>query len=127
MQRIASIWITMSFIGFHQWKDAPHDVSYLSNLHRHKFGVKVRVPILSDREIEFHTLQQQIDKLLHNKSIINTDFPLPSCEGIASIIATQFMIESRQDPRRLSLPWIEVSIDEDGENGSTILLREESD
>lgn len=107
-----SIWITTSFIGYHQWPDAPDSHSYLSNKHRHKFGVRVEVPINKDRGIEFHWLQEYVISLLDisPKGV--------SCETLATWLATKLM-------DHLLVDWTIVSVDEDGENGSQAVITRE--
>jgi hypothetical protein len=36
---MSRIQVRTSFVGVHQWKDAPDEVAFLRNLHRHVFKV----------------------------------------------------------------------------------------
>jgi len=110
-----SIWVTGSFIGWHQWKEAPNEVGYLRNDHRHKFNWRAEIFVSprKDRQLEFHMVQQAIaggiiDFLKIDQHVFNTG----SCESIAQAIS--------------DLVWKHIghydhtiTVDEDGECGST--------
>ena len=49
-----SIWVKFEVIGFHCYPDAPEQVAYLRERHRHKFGFTVSMPVThNEREVEF--------------------------------------------------------------------------
>lgn len=57
--------VTVPVVGFHKWKDAPEPVAYLATEHRHIFTFRVEVSVTdSDREVEFHLLQQTIKRVI---------------------------------------------------------------
>jgi 6-pyruvoyl-tetrahydropterin synthase len=104
-----TVWITTSFIGYHQWPDAPARRFYLRELHRHKFNVRVAVEVIdSDREVEFHDLKDSVNLVL-------SEFPeklgSQSCEHLALVIYGRL-------PKNLNI--VEVTVDEDGECGATL-------
>lgn len=115
-----SVFVTLEVIGFHRWDDAPHDVKYLSVMHRHKFGIRVEISThTNDREIEYHTLKRQLGVMLKDDPRYDTfleemNFGSESCEMIATKILDQLRAQySGRDLYR-------VTVDEDGENGSTV-------
>ena len=74
------IWITTQFEGFHYWKDAPDDVGFLRNEHRHIFKCKIYISVNSfNREIEFFQFQRFINSLTQTNS-----FNFMSCEMISN-------------------------------------------
>jgi len=92
--------------GFHHYPDAPDEVSFLRNRHRHifKFSVKIRVGDV-DREVEFVTLKNKLIGEFNQPH----DFGTKSCEQIAC--------ETVQIVRKYSdFDYIEVEVSEDGEN-----------
>lgn len=114
------ITITTSFIGIHCWPNAPERRSYLRSPHRHLFNVRVSVSVQeSDREIEYHDLKDQVIAMLPASSVRQTDDTNPylnfSCEHHAERIAAEV---ADMYPHRS----ISVTVDEDGECGSTITL-----
>jgi hypothetical protein len=51
------IWVTFQRAGIHRYPDAPDDVGYLANNHRHQFKFKVSIEVFHmNRELEFHQL-----------------------------------------------------------------------
>jgi len=100
------IWITTQFEGFHFWTDAPDEVKYLRDNHRHIFHVKIYVDIKhNDREIEFHMFKKEINTFLKTwpKNLKGT-----SCEMMADQINEY--IDSKYPGRNVS---IEVSEDKE--------------
>lgn len=103
------IWVTFQRPGFHRYPDAPEDVRYLANEHRHLFKFKVGIEVFhDDREIEFHQFLKWLEKLY--SSILNLDYR--SCEMIADDLARE--IQTRYPNRD-----IEIEVSEDGECGVT--------
>lgn len=94
--------VRSQFVGWHKWKDAPDDVAFLRDFHRHVFKVELVVPVRhGDREVEFFTLQKQLDGFLA-RNYAGRKF-LESCEQIAKQIGLIFQAH-------------EVTVSEDGEN-----------
>lgn len=101
------IWITTQFEGYHKYMDAPEEVVFLRNEHRHVFHVKVYIEVFhQDREIEFFIFKKFI-----NSIIKENNFNFKSCEMISDDIYNEII---KQYPNRRVI--IEVS--EDLENGS---------
>lgn len=107
----ATVWITTQFVGFHLWDDAPPHREYLRALHRHVFHVRVELSVAhDDREIEYHDLKDEVDGYIHRAEW----GPAWSCEAMARDLL---------DSLRLGHPgreFYQVTVSEDGENGSTI-------
>lgn len=97
--------IRTQFEGFHCWPDAPDNVSFLRDRHRHLFQVLVTFQVdHADREREFFTEKAKIDSVLEIqrwKSVTKNW----SCEHWATFIADEF-----------DASCVEVS--EDGENAA---------
>jgi len=99
------VWTTLEFVAFHAWKNAKGKEAYLRFKHRHKFYLKAGVFVTGlDREVEFINLQEKIQAYIRKKYEYKTGEW--SCEMIATDILKQFDLD-------------EVSVSEDGENGST--------
>jgi len=102
-----SIIVTTEKVAFHQWNDAPEEVGFLRNEHRHKFYIKLGIPVLHlDREIEFFTVQRALNELLRLKVVVG------SCE----MLATE--IKEWADNKYQRKSWVEVW--EDNENGARV-------
>jgi len=100
------IWITTQFEGFHKYPDAPEEVAFLRNRHRHIFHVKVWIEIFhNERDIEFILFKQKIDTLIKNKDL--NDY---SCETIADYIHSKLSVIYRNRK-------IKIEVNEDNENG----------
>ena len=101
------IFITTEFEGFHKYPNAPEEVSFLRDFHRHIFKVKVSIEVFhNERDIEFILFKRYINSL-----ISNGDMNCLSCEAISDILFEK--INEKYPNRKIT---IEVS--EDGENGS---------
>lgn len=101
------VWISTAFQAWHRWKDAPDDVSFLRDFHRHLFHVKVGVEVNhGDREVEFFTFKRRVEDYIHK---VYADQPRleVSCEMIAADLLKAFSAQ-------------EVTVSEDGENGATV-------
>lgn len=107
----SSVFVTGSYVGYHRWKDAPEEVIFLRNNHRHKFFWKVTLEVThDDREIEFFLLQAHVQKFIIGTFI----FPeLGSCEMQARDIM-RFI--NKKFPGRDA----RVEVSEDGENGAEV-------
>lgn len=106
------IWITTNFEGFHAYPDAPDEVAFLRNRHRHIFYVKIWISVShDDRDIEFILFKRYIDSLIHDtNSNLKSN---ASCEMISDMLAEK--IQQDYPGRKL---YIEIS--EDLENGSFV-------
>jgi len=98
--------IKTQFEGFHKYSDAPNDVDFLRDLHRHTFNVSVKIQVNhNNRDIEFIQLKRKVDALI-NLYINKRD--AGSCEMIAEKLL-ELLKKDYKDS------FIEVSIGEDGE------------
>jgi len=102
------IWITTQFEGFHQYLNAPTEVSFLQNKHRHIFHVKVFIEVMhNDRDIEFIMFKNYINFIINTK--INKD-NVGSCEMLADKIhdsVSEYYLNRK----------IKINVSEDLENG----------
>lgn len=101
------IWITTQFEGFHKYPNAPEEVSFLRNEHRHIFHIKVWIEIFhNDRDIEFILFKRFI-----NSIIVSNQLDYKSCEMISDEI--YYKIIEKYPNRK-----IKIEVSEDLENGS---------
>ena len=101
------IWITTSMEGFHAYPDAPDEVDFLRNRHRHMFHFRVYIEVFhDDREIEFFMFKREVERMINFISINDK-----SCEMISDELNSA--IKAKYPNRSMT---IEVS--EDLENGS---------
>jgi len=113
---IRMIWIKFQREGIHAYPAAAtdpklEDVKFLAHPHRHIFHFNVGIEIFhNDREIEFIQFKRWIENIYRN-SLLQLDNK--SCEMISDDL---FDIIAQQYPNR----DIEISVSEDGENGSLI-------
>ena len=100
------------FQGLHRWDDAPAEVKFLRNEHRHEFHVIVQVEQFhDDREVEYIMLKrwvdEQMDKWPYNRG-------QSSCEMMADQLLQKLKEEYGQDRQ------YRIEINEDGENGALL-------
>lgn len=109
-----SIYVRTEFVGFHQWTDAPEQVKFLRDLHRHIFGVRVKVSVThSNRDVEFFTLKEQVESYITSCLLPHLEKnPGLSCEMLASLVGDYLA--------RCSYNVLEVEVNEDGENGGIV-------
>ena len=103
-----TIIVKTSFIGFHRWENAPKEVAFLRDNHRHLFNVKLEIEVFEeDREIEFFILQKELNKFInkHKDS-------MQSCEWLAKLIVDEF--EFYPMHRK-----VKATVYEDNENGGS--------
>lgn len=108
------VFVTTQFEGMHRWKDAPEQVDFLRNYHRHMFHVRLEVEVVEeDREIEFILLKRELNNQIERlfKDVL-LDY---SCEAIAKMIIIYMQEQNICQNRRV---LCEVS--EDGENGAIV-------
>ncbi len=102
--------IKTQFEAFHYWKEAPEEVKFLRNPHRHLFQVEVQIPTTEDRELEFFIVKKKLDTMiaLYWK---DKEFSY-SCEILAEKI--------KKEVDLLYKTCCLVKIFEDGENGAIV-------
>ena len=115
------IWVTFNKEGIHRYPAAStdpklatgdeYDVSFLGMPHRHIFHFTVGIQVFhNDRDIEFIQFKRWLENL-YKEGTLELNFK--SCEMISDDLYEQ--IASRYPDRN-----IEITVSEDGENGSTI-------
>lgn len=105
MTTCTMVWVRTQFVGFHRYRDAPDEVAFLRDYHRHVFHVRLGVQVTGlNREVEFFTLKKKVDDFLEC-AYANKEFEA-SCEQIADNLMKVF-----------GACFVEVS--EDGECGAT--------
>ena len=109
------IYIKNRFEGIHRWKDAPDEVGFLRDYHRHIFHVKTTIEVKeADRELEFFMVQHRINDIIaeFNKKEISGDW---SCETIGIHILKEL---NKLYPGRP----MTCDVSEDGENGAITMI-----
>lgn len=115
------IWVTFKREGIHRYPAAAedpnlatgdrYDVSWLAYPHRHMFGFKVTIGVThNDRDIEFIQFKRWLEDL-YGDGTLKLDYK--SCEMIAEDLYEK--INERYPGR-----FVEITVDEDGENGATV-------
>jgi hypothetical protein len=95
--------VTWQFEGFHSWPDAPEDVAFLRNNHRHLFKARARIETVhADRELEFFQVKRVLESLGQPGQV--------SCEEMSRRFV--MFLTNKYGPRKM-----EVEVWEDGENG----------
>jgi len=105
------IWaiVKLQVEGFHFWENAPKEVRFLSNKHRHIFYITVYIEQQhNERDVEYIMFKHWLKE---NLPVI--DGP-QSCEIIASYIKK--LVEVKFNNNRK----VKVQVMEDGENGALI-------
>ena len=106
------IFVTTQFEGFHRWKDAPEEVKFLRDIHRHMFHVRVEIDVIDyDREIEFIAL-----KTLLNNQIAAIKIAPEAVEYSCETYAKLILCALRKVYKRKML----CEVSEDGENGAIV-------
>ena len=106
----SSIVVRTSFEGIHKYSDAPQEVAFLREPHRHLFVVEVEMEVFhSDRELEFIMVKHNLNKFLFSKPFGIRS----SCEQMASEIIT-FLVGAYGERQMI------VGVFEDGENGGRV-------
>ena len=85
-KRKLSINVVNQFDALHKFKDAPEQVYYLKNIHRHTFIINSKIEVFhEDRELEFYMVKDYIKTLLDNIETLGDN---KSCENICSYVLT---------------------------------------
>lgn len=105
------------FEGIHCYPNAPEEVAFLRNPHRHRFVVRTTIEVFGDdRELEFILVQRAIEKyVLTELGVDGTiDLQQHSCEWFAKFIR-DFVWRRYGDNRDVM-----ISVFEDDENGAIV-------
>lgn len=97
--------------GFHVYKEAPEQVRFLNNLHRHIFHIALYIEVSHDnREREIFIEKQKLEERLHSEYGAICNFGEQSCEMIAKKI----------------IGWTDgafaCEVSEDGEGGAIVYV-----
>lgn len=97
-------------VGFHLWKDAPDEVSFLKDRHRHLFRIRVGYAVTDlDRELEIFMHERRLKAYLllkYGNEKDECEFGQMSCEMIATDIMTA--------EKEIGITWCEVFEDNRG-------------
>lgn len=114
MEPIKMIYITTEFYGMHCYPNAPEEVAFLRNMHRHKFFVTCKVQVFhNDRDLEFILVKNKVTDYIVNDLLKRTDISV-SCETISEMLF-YWLKETYGENRKVF-----VCVSEDNENGSEI-------
>lgn len=106
---LRTITVVGQYDGFHKYEDAPDEVAFLRNNHRHLFKWKATIEVFhNDRDVEFFMAQTEINR--HIIPFINFSENLGSCETQAEKII-EGLVNTYGTERYYS-----VEVSEDGEN-----------
>lgn len=114
-----SIIVTNNFRGYHRYPDAPDDVAFLRNTHRHVFNVKTTIEVFhNERELEFFELQNLIECFVRYEYALTdskyvSGIYIQSCETLAEAILDY--LHELYSGRR-----VRVEVWEDNENGAIV-------
>ena len=109
----SSIKIKTQFEFIHCWKEAPDEVQFLRNPHRHDFLVTCEIQVFhNDRELEFFMVLHRLEHYIENVIIPNSDVTT-SCEQFAEKILS-FLSETYGKRK------IKVEVSEDGKSSAIV-------
>lgn len=105
--------VKTQFEAIHHWPEAPDDVGFLRNPHRHTFFVEATFSVShGDRELEFFQVKRVINEYLADPSSL---FPIrSSCEHMAKELLTHLLNNK--------YGIISVAVFEDNENGAKVSI-----
>jgi hypothetical protein len=107
--------VKFSFEGQHRWPEAPDEVAFLRNRHRHVFEGHAHIQVNhDDRELEYFMVQRRIHALVLDWP---DDLGRASCEEMAKDVLGYLAGLYGSDRN------YKVEILEDGENGSVVKYR----
>lgn len=133
-----TIQVKIAVPGFHRWKEAPEEVAYLRNYHRHLFNIRVQIDIDDDRELEYFMVQDKLNKMIKDYIVRQEDLTkdydvddflektgqvsgedenvlvINSCEDFAEWLVYKLEKEYGEDRS------ISCMVSEDDENGSIV-------
>lgn len=104
--------VRYDFVGYHKYENAPDEVAFLRNLHRHTFKVECTIQVHhKDRELEFFMVRNKLETMIQPFIAISE---LGSCEMIADEIL-EGLLNSYGEDR-----FMQVRVSEDGENDGIV-------
>ena len=106
-----TIIVKTNFEGIHKFEDAPQEVGYLREPHRHIFFIEVEMEVFhDDRELEFIMVKHKVEQFINSKPFGIRH----SCEQMAKDIIAFLRHEYDSEPLQRK---IAVTVLEDNENG----------
>lgn len=100
------------FDDLHYYPNAPVEVSYLRNFHRHTFVLTSTIQVFhEDRELEFYMVKDFIDSVIPDLKELVAE---KSCENIAS-----FVLDTLKNKYGINRAY-SISCSEDGWNTATV-------
>lgn len=106
-----TIWVSFQKEGIHSYPDAPSDVAFLRQPHRHMFHFRVEIEVFhDDREIEFIMFKRELEELYGRKTL---ELNYKSCEMLACDLE-QYILTNY--PGRC----YNINVSEDNENGAVL-------
>ena len=97
----------------HSYPDAPEEVSFLRESHRHMLHIQAEIEVFSDdRELEFIIVKRDLDSFLDTLNL--TTSSKRSCEMVGRLILN-YLTEEYGENRDVN-----ITVSEDGENGAII-------
>lgn len=116
VKRKASIVVFFTMPGFHHYPEAPEDVAFLRDRHRHLFHFRLYFRVSHhNRDLEFFQQAQKVKQLLRSEFGEPCEFENCSCEMVADWFLDRFQSEG----------CFKVEVSEDGENGSVVEIERE--
>ena len=111
------VFIKTTFEALHRWKDAPKQQSYLRNVHRHIFHVRLEIDVTHvERDIEFIQLKNEVNELI--SEIKNDSNSVEySCETYGALISHGIWAQYKRA--------VTCEVSEDDENGAIISINQE--
>lgn len=104
--------VRTSVIGYHRYRNAPANVAFLREYHRHVFGVTLTLEVNhADRQLEFFTVKDALDRLL--REVYQGKEFEASCEAMAEFVCRHF-------------GGVMCEVDEDGENSGVFVMPPEA-
>lgn len=108
--------VSVQFEGIHCYPEAPDEVSFLRNPHRHMFHVKAKIEVFhDDRELEFILVKRDLEAFIHSQP---ENLNHCSCEMIANKIA--FHLHHTYERADTKTRRMVIEVYEDGENGAVM-------
>lgn len=114
--------VKWDYVGYHKWKDAPDQVAFLKNLHRHKFYGTATIEVThDDRELEFFMVLNEIETEIMPFMYLSCEkvkgTPISSCEQQAEYVLKGLKRIYGEDRA------YQVEISEDNENSAVVIWR----
>lgn len=107
--------VKTQFEALHEYKDAPEEVKFLRNPHRHLFKVELTLETKhTDREIEFFILKKAVEAEINNYRMKNG---MQSCEALAKYLVVTF---EEYKTNALEKRNCRAEVSEDGENAGFV-------